>query len=421
MEYDKMVEVLIEMSARLGHNWSRIATAMNTATGETKSKNAWRKLYSRVSKDKLTNKNVSSFSINKVKISLSKGEICSDKVISVGKEADLYDPTSLLLAHGFNPEQFELVSANSSVWDAQTKANGKEQFYSSRISVRKTHGLSIDGIRRLYESLPARAEAVPPPMPEDVGGRMLELTLADLHLNKLAWHGTVAQDYDLNIACSRVRRIASLIKARIGTEIFDEIIIPVGNDLFNEDGGDGNTTSGTPQDSDTRFPKVYAMACRLFPEIIDMLRLHARRVRIVLVPGNHDKEMSFVFAMHLQAWYRDCPDVIVDAEARVRKYIQFGQCLITLGHFVKDGKNVGHLIPSEAPVMWGNTRHREAHGAHLHRESVIEEGMVVFRRAPSIVPPDEWHTEMGYIHTQRHACYVYHPIHGMVEAWYQTV
>ena len=401
------------------NQWVDIANRMERK-GYKKTPNAWRKLYTRVSRDKISKENVSSFTINKDKISLSRGEISSDKIILIDREK-LTDERELMLAHGFDPDKFELIRADSTMWDGQTKKSGKETFYSSKISVRKITGLSVDGIRKLYESLAGKAEPIPFPNPSDVKGRMLELTLADLHLNKLAWRGTVAQDYDLNIACDRVRRVASLIKERIGTEIFKEIVITVGNDLFNEDGGDGNTTSGTPQDSDTRFPKVYSVACKLFPEIIDMLRPHAQSVRIVLVPGNHDKEMSFVFAMHLQAWYRNCPDVCVDAEARVRKYILFGQCLIALGHFVKDGKNVGYLIPSEAPAMWGITRHREAHGAHLHRESVIEEGMVVFRRAPSLVSPDEWHAEMGYIHTQRHACYVYHPVHGMVEAWYQTV
>jgi hypothetical protein len=71
--------------------------------------------------------------------------------------------------------------------------------------------------------------------------------------------------------------------------------------------------------------------------------------------------------------------------------------------------------------MWGLTRYREAHGAHLHKESVAEHGMLVFRRAPSLVSPDEWHAENGYIHAQRHACYIWDRTAGMIGAWYQTV
>jgi glycogen debranching enzyme len=107
--------------------------------------------------------------------------------------------------------------------------------------------------------------------------------------------------------------------------------------------------------------------------------------------------------MHLYAWYHDCDNVHVNQDAYPRKYIEFGNTLLGLGHGDKEKKEtLTGLMPIEAKEAWGRTKYHEYHVAHLHSEQMTQEknGLII-RRMSSPVAQDTWTVDMGLLGSER--------------------
>ena len=92
---------------------------------------------------------------------------------------------------------------------------------------------------------------------ENNGDNLLEVTLFDLHLGKLAWGKESGENYDSKIACDRfLTTIKTLLEHSKGFE-YSKILFPIGSDFFNSDTIENTTTSGTPQDEDLRWKKTF--------------------------------------------------------------------------------------------------------------------------------------------------------------------
>ena len=400
--------------------WHIIAEHMRRTRGIDKSAESWRKTLNRngaqtppvtVDTDEVRGKETITWKQD--------GSVEVERIIKLDP-AEKENPRSVLLAHGYDPAAWELIYAKHSKWDTNLKAGDCRVFYASKITVRPKTVPDIDDVLRILETVVPKWIPTPPKF-ERQSELVLEMTLADLHLNKLAWAGTTGNDYDLKIACDRVRMVMADILQRMDGKKYKRIIVPVGNDMFNSDNSEGTTHKGTPQDNDTRLPKVFETAVALFAGIIEKFREYTDDVYVVLVPGNHDKDASMYFAHAMKAYFRNCPDVTVDTSARPRKYIIIGRCLLVLGHFDKETKTLAELIPSEGRRKWGQVDYVEVHGSHLHRESYRTYAGFELRRASSITGRDEYHTEEGYDSPVVHMTYVWDPETGIYSIWYSRI
>jgi hypothetical protein len=100
----------------------------------------------------------------------------------------------------------------------------------------------------------------------------LYLPIFDAHIGKLAHKSTSGDDYDLDIAIERYKEaIQNLVSSAYSSYHFDEICLVTGSDLLHVDSKKNETTSGTPQDADSRFEKVYEKTLALLVETIDFL------------------------------------------------------------------------------------------------------------------------------------------------------
>ena len=63
--------------------------------------------------------------------------------------------------------------------------------------------------------------------------------------------------------------------------------------------------------------------------------------------------------------------------------------------------NIPLLMATEQPMMWSNTKFREALVGHIHKELVDEIMGTKVRHIPSICGNDEWHKGRAYVGTQR--------------------
>lgn len=227
-------------------------------------------------------------------------------------------------------------------------------------------------------------------------GKMLEISIVDLHLGKLAWAPETGENYDHKIAEVRFKEVIADVLVKVRDKQFEKILLIFGNDFFNFDTIDGTTTSGTRQDNDVRWQKLFLKGVDMLIWAIDILRQYAP-VECILVPGNHDTMLSFFAANNVKAWFRNIENVTVNADPKTRKYIRFGNSLIGFTHGDKEKKRIFGCMQIEARQDWGQTLYHEWHGAHLHSEWVKEDLGVIVRNLSSVTGLDAWHYQSGYV------------------------
>jgi hypothetical protein len=258
----------------------------------------------------------------------------------------------------------------------------------------------IIAIRAEIEAMKAEAaEASPvyaPIIRPTVGsGNLLEVNLPDIHMGKLAWgKETGYDDYDVRIAEAIVEEALASLVSRTASLQYDRVAFVVGNDLQHADNKQGTTTKGTQVVTDSRYPKTYTITRRMIVRAAEQLRLIAP-VDIIMVPGNHDELSTFCLGDSLECWFRNCEDVTVWNEPTMRKYMEWGRCMLMWTHG-NHGKLDDYplLMATEQPEMWGRTAYREAHTGDKHQRKLIELHGVAVRILPTLCATDDWHSKM---------------------------
>ncbi len=252
---------------------------------------------------------------------------------------------------------------------------------------------------------------------------LLEIAIPDLHLGKLAWKPeTGYSDYDVKIA---EKLFDTALDALIeGTKhfSFDKIVFPVGNDLLHSDTKQGQTTKGTPLDTDSPYYKAFGIGRRMISRAIDKLRLIAP-VTVVCVPGNHDQLSTYHLSDSLSCLYHNQPDVTILGDPNLRKYFSYGRVAILFTHGDR-GKSSDWplLFATEQPKMFGNALYREIHVGHIHQTRTTEYHGVRVRVSPALCSPDSWHADNQFVGNVRGAeAHVWHPDDGLVATAFYTV
>jgi len=239
------------------------------------------------------------------------------------------------------------------------------------------------------------------------GNHLLVVNPADIHIGKLAVALETGEDYDTDIAVSRVLEgIEGILSKSAGFDI-DRILFCIGNDIMHIDNVYNTTTAGTPQDADGKWWQHYEIALDLYVRCVEMLRQVAP-VDVVHSMSNHDYQSGFHLAHSLKAWFRNAKDVDFDISVAHRKYYTYGKNLIGLEH--GDGAKMMNLpltMANERPLEWSQTSHRYWYLHHLHHKVKNKwlDGKdyigvtVEYMRSPS--GTDSWHARKGYVGTPK--------------------
>lgn len=261
------------------------------------------------------------------------------------------------------------------------------------------------------------------------GGVMLEMSLPDVHIGKLAWAAETGDEYNLAIAQERfMDAFLYLLEDATKRHRVERIIFPVGNDLLNCDGPHGMTTGGTPQSNDGRYQKAYQVTIGLLVGAIERL-VAVAPVEVLSVPGNHDTLSAWTITETLGAWFRNSPHVKVDNSPSLRKYVRHGKCLIGFTHGDKEKpESLPLIMAQERAGDWADTKAREWHLGHKHTVStkvvgqLAEHTGVRVRVLPSLSGSDAWHSQMGYVHNIKSAeAYLWHKERGLIGVSYYNV
>jgi len=240
---------------------------------------------------------------------------------------------------------------------------------------------------------------------------LLEISIFDLHIGKLAWGGETFENYDVKIARDRfLTSIRKLLQRASGFN-FEKILFPIGNDFFNSDTILNTTTKGTPQDEDLRWQKTFDVGTRLLVDAINMLKQTGVPVDVLVIPGNHDFERSYYLGAYLSAWFSQDSAVRIDNGASPRKYYRYGNTLLGLTHGSEEKEaSLPMLMATDVPSKpyWSETKFHEWHLGHIHRKRTVQYDInksrllnedlgVTVRYLSSLTGTEEWHHKKGYV------------------------
>jgi hypothetical protein len=229
------------------------------------------------------------------------------------------------------------------------------------------------------------------------------LSLVDAHAGKLCWAPETGNDYDLKVFEAVYRNAVDDLIAEVGGRPVSQWLLPVGSDFYHVDNARNTTFNGTPQDVDGRYAKVIEAGEMAVIWAVERL-MQTAPVSVVWVPGNHDPTTSFHLARTLQAWFRRCDRVTVDAGPNPRKYFAWGCNLLGLTHGNEEKPaTLPSLMATERPKEWAASTCREWLIGHMHRSRQWQtqgvdtfEGTTV-RVLKSLAGTDSWHHRKGYI------------------------
>lgn len=344
-------------------------------------------------------------------------------------------------------ESFEIINAKFKKWDMGIKAQHTAEDGTITFSLETESLYAVSAtlkprtvIRNLREEITLMVNEIRACAPKkwpiynhpaDLTKKyMLELSITDAHFGKLAWWQESGESYDLKIAeAVFVAAVEDLLSKSSGYH-FEEILFVVGNDLFNADNRNNTTFAGTPQTTDVRYQKTFTTVRRVIQDVVErLLRPRAKKVRVMMVSGNHDTETVFMFGEVLDAYFHNCADVVIDNQPTQRKYAEFGQCMLMFTHGSEEKHNdLPIIMAQEDREMWGRTRYREIHLGHFHKRKQVnwigldEHKGVSVRILPSLCAAEDWHTSKGYIGNIRSAeAYVWEADSGLCAMFYHTV
>ena len=238
------------------------------------------------------------------------------------------------------------------------------------------------------------------------GKRLAVVNLYDAHLDKLPIKSTcgVESTIEKNIAIflNTIDRICTVI----GNNDIDEIIFPVGNDLFHTNGFNSQTKKGTQIEYYGSPEDNYYAICDAITEAITKLAVIAKNeVKVIMVKGNHDEDKITVLGYWLERIFKGT-NVQVDFLRKQRKYIKFGENLLGFAHGDKEKSKIAQLpliMATEAKELWGQTTHRKMYLGDLHHG--FEYQFLKAKDMPgveveylrSVGTTDTWHEDFGWI------------------------
>jgi hypothetical protein len=317
-------------------------------------------------------------------------------------------------------DRFQVVASEATKWECGDGNGGTVELHRVFVRLKPKAGPSVQECVQAMITAAKRELRRPvakkPPKRESEG-RMGLVVVSDLHIGSRCWRQHVGNDYDIPIAIRLAKQGTSeLIERSAGAKV-EKRVIALAGDTLHFDTIAGTTTAGTYIDRDSRLQKAIEAAAEAIFYAVD-LSARTAATEVVVVPGNHDSAMTWALQKILVERYRGSAGVRVNGEYTSRKYISFGKNLIGITHGDKAKKKLAGIMALEASDRWASSVHREWHVGHLHHQAAEVSTIdgVLIRTHPTVVPPDSWHSESGFIGAERAMLgFVYEKQGGMTE------
>jgi len=307
---------------------------------------------------------------------LNDGTQKSDKLVIMSAEQSK-DVNYLLSVHGFDVNAWELVSARNNIWNVNSKTQGVQTLYSSKITVKpKKNEFNLDN---LIDELKKDIVPVSFNKPKSVDGGLLEIPLFDLHF------GIADLEY--------YKETLDKISDKITSKKWENILFVIGQDGLHNDGFTGKTTSGTLIDKVNMQKAVQDIKAFYFT-LINLAGNHSQEVNVVFSNGNHDQMVGYMFVQLLEVKF---PEVKFDSELKERKAFIWNDLFIGLTHGDKSGNRTTRSFLAEYGKEMAKAKVVEIHSGHWHHEKSNDDFGIVSRTLGTGAKTDDYHYEKGFI------------------------
>lgn len=308
------------------------------------------------------------------------------------------DHKELAIVHNVDLEKFVITN----YW-SKLKPNGK--FTSSIFCRRRTKdSYSLEDFQKFFKNYKPNYTPVKSPNLDSKKEIVdLELSISDLHLAKKY---VTEKNANVHKRAKKFFKIAEkLIQKVDAIYSIDTIVFPISNDFFHTDSYFNTTTKGTPQDVIAEYDEEYEVGFDLLVRTVMMLKSVSQHVKVVLVPGNHDRTKSFYLAHGLEVYFRNDKGISFLRGSEPTKSVVVGDTFIGYHH--------GNCKLDELPLIFatspdsaksfGDSKYREVHTGDKHHYMAKEVKGVRIQQMPSLSGTDRWHRENNYINNLRAA------------------
>lgn len=298
----------------------------------------------------------------------SDGSQTSSAIIKMS-ESQAKDPEYVLVAHGYDPDKWTLVSAKSNFW--QQKSN--VTLYQSKITVKPaTDTITPKKVAELLKNVEPQYYVAA----QSHGDSNLVIPLADLHF------GITTRD-DLRPLLDRLH---SIMSAKCYKKI---VILQLGDLLHSDQFANAQTVKGT-QLPTVDMVQAVKDAQWFYKQIIYWAN---DNTSVYHVGGNHDFDLSYMFMQYLKARY---PTVEVHANINYRTAFLLDKVGILIAHGDLAKRKLPMLFATEYPEIWSAAESRVIFTGHFHKEVVNDESGVVTYQLGTPKKPDDYEQKNGY-------------------------
>lgn len=302
------------------------------------------------------------------------GSRSSDKLIAM-TENESKSVDYLLQAHGFDVNEWELITARNNIWNTNDKDNGIQTLYSSKISVKpKVNGINWDKLIEVVENAPS-VFIKPKYIPGEE--RYLNIPLFDMHFG--------ISDYTHYLPTQA--KVLNILKKQ-----YKETLFIIGSDLFHHNDHRNRTASGREIEH-ADMSKAWEDAAKFYEPILHEALKNSGKVTGMFIKGNHSESLEWAFTKYLQARF---PQITFDTNFRERKVHMMGDIMIAATHGDKARKRLNENFATEFPIEWSQATTRELFIGHLHTEEVIDKGGILQRALSTRNKIDSYHDDHGY-------------------------
>jgi predicted MPP superfamily phosphohydrolase len=226
------------------------------------------------------------------------------------------------------------------------------------------------------------------------------LSLQDLH------YGKMGNDDITNIA---LQIVDELLYKCDSLYFIDQLVIVLGGDLLNMDTFLNTTTKGTPVESSMTAQNAYLEAFTGLSVLLQLIGEYAQHVKVVFIPGNHDRLSSFHLVHALSESFKNVPLFTFMKDYSERKVLTYGENMFCFEHGDVFKKTTPLVYATEYPAEWGQTTYRTLYTGHCHIKKTIEyitdnevHGFST-KIIPSLSSTDYWHYHNKFIGSKRAA------------------
>ena len=320
---------------------------------------------------------------------LEKGEAKLDVLVSYEPKS----PAEIIKLLNIDSKEWKL----SSYWNKQVqdgwrisalvtkiKDNDEGRLFSNLLENWKPRKTYISGPSKVNKNLPTVCGV---------------LSLQDIHFGK---EGNNTIDLDFESA------IEDLIQRASVSHHIEVLYFVIGGDLINMDTFGGTTTSGTPLDNSMKATDAYIQAFDCMQWAVVNLANYCDKLKVVYLPGNHDRLSSFHLA-HALSKSIEGYNIEWDVEYAERKAYVWGENFNAFEHGDVKSKSTPLVYATEFPYMWGHTKFRTLFTGHYHQNRKVEyltaseEVGFVHKTLLSLCKSDYYHYNNKYVGNRRSA------------------